>query len=263
MTEHPGIDKISFTGSVETGKKVMASAAVNLKRITLELGGNDAAIVLDDVDPKAVAPKLFFASMVNSGQVCMAIKRIYAHERIYDGLCDALAEEARKARVGDGLDAATQFGPIQNRMQYDRVIGILEDTKRRGGRILAGGEISKGPGYFFPPTIVADVEDSSRLVREEQFGPIVAVLKFSDVDDAVRRANDTRYGLSGSVWSRDTARAAKIAARLEVGTAWVNQHRTTSATVPFGGAKESGIGRVYSLLGLRENMEPRVVSILK
>jgi acyl-CoA reductase-like NAD-dependent aldehyde dehydrogenase len=263
MTEHPGIDKISFTGSVETGKKVMASAAVNLKRITLELGGNDAAIVLDDVDPKAVAPKLFFASMVNSGQVCMAIKRIYAHERIYDGLCDALAEEARKARVGDGLDAATQYGPIQNRMQYDRVIGILEDTKRRGGRILAGGEISKGPGYFFPPTIVADVEDSSRLVREEQFGPIVAVLKFSDVDDAVRRANDTRYGLSGSVWSRDTARAAKIAARLEVGTAWVNQHRTTSATVPFGGAKESGIGRVYSLLGLRENMEPRVVSILK
>ena len=263
MTEHPGIDKISFTGSVETGKKVMASAAGNLKRITLELGGNDAAIVLDDVDPKAVAPKLFFAAMVNSGQVCMAIKRIYAHERIYGALCDALAEEARKARVGDGLDAATQYGPIQNRMQYERVIGILEDTKRRGCRILAGGEVPKGAGYFFPPTIVADIDDSSRLVREEQFGPIVPVLKFSDVDDAVRRANDTRYGLSGSVWSRDAARAAKIAARLEVGTAWVNQHRTTSAAVPFGGAKESGVGRIYSILGLKENMEPRVVSILK
>ena len=133
----------------------------------------------------------------------------------------------------------------------------------RGARILAGGEVPAGPGYFFPPTIVADIDESSRLVREEQFGPIVPVLKFKDIDDAVRRANDTRYGLSGSVWSRDPERAAKIAARLEVGTAWVNQHRTTSATVPFGGAKESGIGRVYSILGLKENMEPRVVSILK
>lgn len=263
MTHHPGIDKISFTGSVATGKKVMASAAASLKRLTLELGGNDAAIVLDDVDPEAVAPKLFFAAMVNSGQVCMAIKRIYADERIYDALCEALASEARKARVGDGLDAASQFGPIQNRMQYEKVIGILEDAKRRGGRILAGGEVPAGPGYFFPPTIVAGLDETSRLVREEQFGPIVPVLKFKDIDDAVRRANDTRYGLSGSVWSRDPERAAKIAARLEVGTAWVNQHRATSPTVPFGGAKESGIGRVYSILGLKENMEPRVISILK
>jgi acyl-CoA reductase-like NAD-dependent aldehyde dehydrogenase len=263
MTAHPGIDKVSFTGSVATGKKVMASAAASLKRITLELGGNDAAIVLDDVDVKAIAPKLFFAAFVNSGQVCMAIKRIYADERIYEALCAALVEEARKARVGDGLNPETQYGPIQNRAQYERVVGILGDTKRRGARILAGGEVPAGPGYFFPPTIVADIDESSRLVREEQFGPIVPVLKFKDVDEAVRRANDTRYGLSGSVWSRDTERAAKIAARLEVGTAWVNQHRTTSATVPFGGAKESGIGRVYSILGLRENMEPRVLSILK
>lgn len=264
MTEHPGIDKISFTGSVATGKKVMASAAGTLKRVTLELGGNDPAIVLDDADPKLVAPKLFFASFVNSGQVCMAVKRIYAHERIYDALCDALAEEARKARVGDGLDPQTQYGPIQNRMQYDRVVGILEDTKRSGARILAGGEIpSSRPGYFFPPTIVADIDERSRLVREEQFGPIVPVLKFRDIDDVIRRANDTRYGLAGSVWSHDPERAAAIAARLEVGTAWVNQHRATSATVPFGGAKESGIGRQYSILGLKENMEAQVISVLK
>jgi acyl-CoA reductase-like NAD-dependent aldehyde dehydrogenase len=263
MTEHPGIDKISFTGSVATGKKVMASAAGTLKRVTLELGGNDAAIVLEDVDPKIVAPKLFFASFVNSGQVCMAVKRIYAHERIYDALCDALAEEARKARLGDGLDPQTQYGPIQNKMQYERVLGILEDTRSRGARILAGGEVPTQPGYFFPPTIVANIDEHSRLVREEQFGPIVPVLKFRDIEDAIRRANDTRYGLAGSVWSHDPERAAAIAARLEVGTAWVNQHRATSATVPFGGAKESGIGRQYSILGLKENMEAQVISVLK
>jgi acyl-CoA reductase-like NAD-dependent aldehyde dehydrogenase len=263
MTEHPGIDKIAFTGSVATGKKVLASASSNLKRVTLELGGNDPAIVLEDADPKAIASKIFFACFVNSGQVCMAIKRIYAHERIYDQLCEALVEEARKAKVGDGLDPTTQLGPIQNKMQYDKVKEILEDTKRRGGRILVGGVVPEGPGYFIPPTIVVDVPEDSRLVREEQFGPIVPILKFTDVEDAIRRANDTRYGLSGSVWSKNIERAAEIAQRLEVGTAWVNQHRATSAVIPFGGAKESGLGRQYSILGLKGYMEPRVISILK
>ena len=263
MTEHPGIDKISFTGSVATGKKVMASSAGTLKRVTLELGGNDAAIVLDDVDPKVVAPKLFFAGFVNSGQVCMAVKRIYAHEKIYDALCAALVDEARKWTVGDGMDPATKLGPIQNRMQYDKVVNLLEDTKRSGARFLAGGEMPKTSGYFCNPTLVADVDEKSRIVREEQFGPIVPVLKFTDVEDALRRANDTRYGLSGSVWSRDPERAAAIAAKLEVGTAWVNQHRATAANIPFGGAKESGIGRVYADIGLKSYMEPRVISILK
>jgi acyl-CoA reductase-like NAD-dependent aldehyde dehydrogenase len=263
MTEHRGIDKISFTGSVATGKKVLASAAATLKRVTLELGGNDPAIVMDDVDPQAVAKKIFFASFVNSGQVCMAIKRIYAHERIYDELCDALAAEAKKVKVGNGLEAGTELGPVQNKMQYDKVVGLIEDTKKAGGKFLAGGEIPGGPGYFLPPTLVTDIADDSRLVQEEQFGPIVPILKFSDVEDALCRANDTRYGLSGSVWTKDLTRGAEIAARLEVGTAWVNQHRTTSAFVPFGGAKESGLGRQYSALGLKSYMEPEVISVAK
>jgi acyl-CoA reductase-like NAD-dependent aldehyde dehydrogenase len=263
MTTHEGIDKIAFTGSVATGKKVLAAAAATLKRVTLELGGNDPAIILDDVDPKAIAKQVFFASFVNSGQVCMAIKRIYAHERIYAELCTALVAEAQKAKVGDGLDPDTELGPLQNKMQYDKVVDIIKDTKKAGATFLTGGEIPPGPGYFLPPTLVTDIADDSRLVREEQFGPIVPILKFSDVEDAIRRANDTRYGLSGSVWSNDLQRGAEIAARLEVGTAWVNQHRTTSAFVPFGGAKESGLGRQYSSLGLKSYMEPEVISVAK
>lgn len=263
MSEHPGIAKISFTGSVATGKKVMASAAATLKRVTLELGGNDAAIVLDDVDVKAIAPKLFFAATVNAGQVCMAVKRIYAHEKIYPALCEALAEEARKARVGDGALPDTQIGPIQNRRQFERVLGILQDARARGARFLAGGGALPGHGYFIQPAIVVDVPEDARLVQEEQFGPVVPVLKFGDIDDAVRRANDTRFGLAGSVWSSDRRRATEVAARLEVGTAWINHHRATAANVPFGGMKESGIGRHYSILGLRSNMEPRVISVLK
>ena len=263
MSEHADIDKISFTGSVATGKKVFASAAGTLKRVTLELGGNDPAIILDDVDPKAIAKRVFFASFVNSGQVCMAIKRIYAHESVYDELCEALVEQANAAVVGNGLDPATQLGPIQNRMQFDKVVNVLEETRQSGARILCGGEVPDEPGYFFPPTLVTDIAEDSRLVRDEQFGPIVPILKFSDLDDALRRANDTRYGLSGSVWTSDTEKGAEIAAQLEVGTAWVNQHRATSAYVPFGGAKESGYGRQYSILGLKGYMEPEVVSVAK
>ncbi len=249
------------TGSVATGKKVLASAAETLKRVTLELGGNDPAIVLEDADPKAIAKKMFFACFVNSGQVCMAIKRIYAHEDVYDELCDALAEEARNAPYGDGLDPKNKLGPLQNRMQFDKVVEIFETTKRSGARILVGGDVPDRPGYFLPPTYVTDIDDDSRLVTEEQFGPIVPILKFSDLDDAIRRANDTRYGLSGSVWTADLERGEAVAAQLEVGTAWVNQHRAISAHVPFGGAKESGMGRQNSVLGLKSFMEPQVISV--
>lgn len=261
LTAHPGIDKISFTGSVATGKKVMASCAATLKRVTLELGGNDAAIVLPDVDVADVAKKLFFAATVNSGQVCMAVKRIYAHESVYEALVAALAAEARKARLGDGLDPATTLGPIQNRRQFERVRELKEDARAHGRLEDAG--TPPGKGYFVSPTVVTGLGETDRLVAEEQFGPVFPVLKFTDVEDAIARANATRYGLSGSVWSRDLARATEIAARLEVGTAWVNQHRITAADVPFGGAKESGMGRTYSRMGLEAYLEPQVISILK
>ncbi len=262
LTAHPGIDKISFTGSVATGKKVMASAAGTMKRVTLELGGNDAAIVLEDVDVADVAKKLFFAATVNSGQVCMAVKRIYAHEKIYDALCGALVSEAKKARVGDGLDPATTLGPIQNRRQYDRVCELTADA-RAHGQLAEGQAAPAGGGYFVTPAVVTDLEDTDRLVAEEQFGPVFPVMKFSAVDDAIARANRTRFGLAGSVWSRDIAHAQQIAGQLEVGTAWVNQHRATAANIPFGGAKESGLGRTYSRLGLEAYLEPQVISVLK
>ena len=191
----------------------------------------------------------------------MAIKRIYAHEDIYDELCEVLTEEARSARYGSGLDPENNLGPLQNKMQFDKVIEIIEDTKQSGARILVGGDTPDRPGYFLPPTYVTDIDEDHRLVTEEQFGPIVPILQFRDIDDAVRRANGTRYGLSGSVWTADTERGKAVAQRLEVGTAWVNQHRAISAYVPFGGAKESGIGRQHSVLGLKGYMEPQVISV--
>ena len=261
MTEHSGIDKISFTGSIATGKKILAGAASNLKRVTLELGGNDPAIVLDDVDPKAVAPQIFQAAFANCGQICVAIKRLYVPANLYEPMCEALAEIARAIKVGDGLDPESQMGPLQNKMQYEKVLAILEDTRKAGARILCGGHALDRPGYFIAPTIVADIQEGTRLVDEEPFGPVLPVIKYRDVDDAIRRANDTRYGLSGSVWTNDLARGAEVAARLEVGTAYVNQHHIPDATVPFGGAKESGLGREYSALGLKSYMEAQVVSV--
>lgn len=261
MTAHAGIDKISFTGSVATGKKVLASATANLKRVTLELGGNDAAIVMDDVDPASIAESIFWAAFANAGQICVAIKRLFVHDRVYEPLCGALAALARAVKVGDGMDPTVQIGPIQNRMQFDKVVDILEDTRRLPVRILAGGYALPGEGYFVAPTVVADIHEGTRLVDEEPFGPILPILRYTSVDEAVARANNTRYGLGGSVWTNDVEEGARIAARLEAGTTWVNRHRTPDPFVPFGGAKESGMGREYSALGLKGYMEAQVVSI--
>lgn len=263
ISEHADIDKISFTGSVATGKKVMMSAAKSLKRLTLELGGNDPAIVLDDADPDVVGSEIYDAAFLNSGQVCMAIKRVYVHDTIYDKVCAAIASRARDAKIGDGLETSTDLGPIQNRMQYDKVVDLLKDVRESGAAILAGGNVPDRSGYFIEPTVVAETNHDSRLVQEEQFGPVLPVMRFDDEDEVVARSNDTRFGLSASVWSGDTARAERLAARLEVGTAWVNQHLAVAPNTPFGGAKESGLGREYSLVGLHGYMEPEVINVRK
>jgi len=262
LTAHPKVAKVSFTGSAETGKNVMASAASTLKRITLELGGNDPAVILDDVDVEATAPKLFDAAFMNCGQVCLALKRAYVHERIYDEMCEALGRLARDAIVDDGAKQGTQIGPIQNRDQFEKVKGFLEDAKE-SGTIVAGGNVIDRDGFFIEPTIVRDVRDGDRIVDEEQFGPILPVIKFDDVDEVIARVNNTPYGLGGSVWAADVDRAAELAACVESGTVWVNQHLDFGPNIPFGGAKQSGIGVEFTEEGLKEFTQIQVINIAK
>jgi acyl-CoA reductase-like NAD-dependent aldehyde dehydrogenase len=259
LAAHPDIAHVSFTGSTATGRKVMASAASSLKRFTLELGGNDAALVLDDADIGAIAPRLFEGAMSNAGQVCLGIKRIYAPRAKMDSLCEALGELARRSVPGDGLDPATTLGPVQNAAQHLRLAGLLEES-RTLGRVVAGGGAMPGDGWFVPPTIVRDLPEQARLVREEQFGPIVPVLAYDSLDEAVARANDSEYGLGASIWSGDAERAIALASRIESGLVWVNRVFSLPFEVPIGGAKHSGIGRHQGLAGMEEFTQARIVN---
>jgi acyl-CoA reductase-like NAD-dependent aldehyde dehydrogenase len=262
MTRHPDIRKISFTGSTETGKKVMASAADALKRISLELGGNDALIVLDDVDVVETAPKVYGAAMQNAGQVCIAAKRIYVHESMYDAMCDELVKCAEAAVVGDGLEQGVQMGPLQNKAQFEKVLGFLESAKR-DGKVIAGGGRKGDKGYFINPTIVRDIAEGSKLVDEEQFGPVMPVIKYSDPADAVRRANASIYGLGGSIWAKDSERAWDLATEMESGSVWVNKHADIQPHLPFGGAKFSGIGSELGEEGLKEFTQVQVLNMAR
>jgi acyl-CoA reductase-like NAD-dependent aldehyde dehydrogenase len=262
ISSHPDINKIVFTGSTPTGKKVMQSASANLKRLTLELGGNDAAIVLPDTDVSEAAPKIFATAMINNGQTCAALKRLYVHEDIYDDMCQALAAMAAGVTTGEGT-GDVDFGPIQNRAQFEKVCQLAREARDSGATFLAGGEAPDAPGYFFPVTIVADIADDTRLVQEEPFGPILPVLKYSDVEDALRRANDNSNGLGGSVWSSDTEQATALASRLECGTAWINNHAMVQPDAPFGGVKQSGIGVGFGRYGLEEYTSIQTLQISK
>lgn len=261
MIKHPAVRKISFTGSTEAGKHIQGAAVPDLKRTTLELGGNDAAIVLEDVDPAAIAPRLFWGAFQNSGQVCSAIKRVYIHERVYQPLAKALTDLAKTVRVGNGLDPASEMGPVSTAPQFQRVQDLVADAKSVGGRIRAGGARIQSDGYFFEPTLFEELPDQARLVAEEQFGPVLPLLTYSNVDDAIERANGTQYGLSGSVWSANTERAHSLASQLDCGTVWINQHLVVVPASPVAGHKWSGVGVENGSVGLLEFTQVQTLSM--
>ncbi|MBX4926398.1 aldehyde dehydrogenase family protein [Rhizobium binae] len=252
LSAHPGIAKMTFTGSTETGKKIMASAVATLKRLTLELGGNDAGIVLPDVDPKSIVDGLFWGAFINNGQTCAALKRLYVHDSIYEEVCAALADYAGKIAIGDGLDEASILGPVQNELQFNKVRDLVDDARAKGGRILTGGAPLDRPGYFYPITLVADVDHGVRLVDEEQFGPALPIIRYSDLDEVIARANQNPAGLGGSVWSADLEKAKHYAMQLECGSVWINKHGAIQPNAPFGGVKQSGIGVEFGAEGLKE-----------
>lgn len=256
MSAHPDIAKIVFTGSCATGQKVMQSAAATMKRLTLELGGNDAGIVLPDADPGAIAEGLFWGAFINNGQTCAAMKRLYVHDTIHDAVCEALVAYAKNIPVGNGMDEASILGPIQNRMQFDKVSRLVADAKERG-KVLLGG--APGEGLLFPPTIVSGLRNGDALVDEEQFGPALPIIRYSDVEEAIRLANDSPNGLGGSVWSSDINAAKKVASRMACGSVWINKHGAIQPNAPFGGVKASGVGVEFAEEGLAEYTDIQVV----
>lgn len=262
MTAHKGFAKISFTGSTATGKRVMESAARDLKRVTLELGGNDAAIVLPDVNPEKVAATLFNGAFFNSAQICVATKRMYVHDDIYDAVRDCMVAMAKDAPVGDGAEQGILYGPIQNKPQYERVKNLLEDAQR-SGLTLHQGRTPDGDGYFIPLTIVDNPPEDSRVVQEEAFGPVLPLMRFKDLEEVIARANATDYGLAGAVWSADIDKAVEVASRLETGTVWINQNLESTPLTPLTGHKHSGIGSENGVYGLREFTQAKAVYIPK
>ncbi|WES65719.1 aldehyde dehydrogenase family protein [Microbacter sp. GSS18] len=260
LASHPDVDKVMFTGSTATGRKIIESSAGNLARLTLELGGNDPAIVLPGSDPAAIAEGIFFGAFGNSGQTCTAIKRLYVHDSIYEDVVQALAGYAAAVPMGVGLEEESILGPVQNKAQFDIVSGMVEDAKARGGRVVAGGSPATDLGeLFYPVTLVADVTDGIPLVDEEQFGPALPVIRYSDVEDVIARANALETGLAASVWGPDRDEAAVIASRIEAGTVWINGHGGVHPLVPFGGVKGSGYGLEFGVEGLKSVSVPQVI----
>lgn len=263
LVENPDVDKIMFTGSGPTGAKIAAAAAKNLTPTTMELGGNDAAIVLPDADPKAIAMGLFWGAFLNMGQTCACAKRLYVPDSLHDAVVAELKGLAEAMPMGDGMLPGTVMGPIQNRMQFDKVSRLVERARQDGATIVCGGKPAAGAGNFYPLTIVTDIADGAPLVDEEQFGPVLPVIRYREVDDAIASANRLDVGLGASVWSSDIGRARDVAARVQAGTVWINQHGMIHPMVPFGGVKGSGHGVEFGVEGLKAVTQPQVISIKK
>jgi acyl-CoA reductase-like NAD-dependent aldehyde dehydrogenase len=255
------VGKIMFTGSVKTGMKVVEASAGNLSRLTLELGGNDAGIVLPDVDPEKIAEGVFWGAFINNGQTCAALKRLYVPDAIYDQVIDSLAAFTASMPTGAGLDEGNALGPLQNQMQWNVVNRLVEDAKQRGARVVMGGDPDASqPGFFYPKTLIADIGNDAPLVQEEQFGPALPIIRYTDLEQAIEWANGVDVGLGASVWSADRDRAKEIAARLEAGTVWINGHGGIHPMVPFGGAKHSGYGLEFGVEGLKSVSVPQVIN---
>lgn len=251
-----------FTGSTATGKKIIEASASTSKRLTLELGGNDAGIVLDDVDPAAIAEDLFWGAFINTGQTCAALKRLYVPASLYEEVCEALVNYAKNVPMGEGLNENNLLGPLQNKMQYDIVADLVKQAKDSGARVLLGGDPQQEqPGYFYPTTLIADIDRDHPLVVEEQFGPALPIIKYSTIDEAIEEANKLNVGLGSSVWSSSRERALEVADRLEAGTTWINKHGTIDPRIPFGGAKQSGYGVEFGVDGLKALGQPHVITI--
>ncbi|MGO2655632.1 MAG: aldehyde dehydrogenase family protein [Pseudoclavibacter sp.] len=262
LTHHPDVRKITFTGSTPTGRRIVKASSSNLARLTLELGGNDAGIVLPGTDVEKIAQDLFWGIFINTGQTCAALKRLYVHESLYGEVVDALAVIAKNTPIGNGLEPGNLLGPLQNKSQFDIVSDLVEDARARGARIVVGGEAAPELGEnFYRPTVVADIPDDARLVTEEQFGPVIPVLRYTDLDEVISRANSLDFGLGASVWGADADQNLQVATRLQAGSVWINRHGVLNPNIPFGGSKSSGYGVEFDSHGLKEFVSPKSISL--
>lgn len=261
LSSHPAFGKIMFTGSTTTGKAIVRASADNLPRLTMELGGNDPGIVLPDVDPAAIAEDLFWGAFANTGQTCAALKRLYVHEDVYDAVCQAVIDVAASIPMGPGTDEKNLLGPLTNTQQWNIVNDLVEDARRSGARIRLGGNPdTSAPGNFYPATIVTDIDAGNRLVTEEQFGPVLPIIRYNDLNDAISQANSLDVGLGASVWSADRDKARTVAARIQAGTVWINSHGGLHPMVPFGGVKHSGYGLEFGIEGLKSLGAPQIIT---
>ncbi|MDR6460415.1 acyl-CoA reductase-like NAD-dependent aldehyde dehydrogenase [Chryseobacterium vietnamense] len=263
LTSHPEIGKIMFTGSIATGKKVIEASAKNMARLTLECGGNDAGIILPGLDIAKHIEGIFWGAFLNMGQTCACLKRLYVHENDYEKVVKTLADYSSHIPMGNGADEGIVLGPIQNKMQYDKIQDLIRDSENIGADFIFKGQKPDLEGYFIPVTLIGNVDNGDRIVDEEQFGPVLPIITYKTVDEAISKANDSENGLGASVWSDNLDEAQRVAAQLEAGTVWINQHGAIHPFVPFGGAKQSGYGVEFGIEGLKAVTVPKVISIKK
>ena len=263
LISHPSVSKVTLTGSVETGKIVMQHSAQDLKKVTLELGGKSPIIVFEDADIENAINGVLAANFYSSGQVCSNGTRVFVHESIYENFIQRLAERTKKIRVGDPFDPTTQLGPLVSAEHFERVKNYMEIARSSGARHLCGGEISQSDnlknGYYITPAIFADCEDDMDFVKEEVFGPLMAVLPFKQEDEVLSRANDTHFGLSGAVFTKDFSRAHRVAHQIQAGIVWINDYNITPAEIPFGGYKQSGVGRENGLQAIEHYTQVKTI----